>query len=52
MTNGVNGILVPQEDPPVLAKAVIQVLNDKELGNRSRGKISPVISTPSPAFVL
>ena len=36
ITDGVNGILVPPKDPSALAKAVIQVLNDKELA-RSMG---------------
>jgi glycosyltransferase involved in cell wall biosynthesis len=30
-TDGVNGILVPPQNPSVLAKAVVRVLNDKEL---------------------
>jgi len=36
ITDGVNGILVPPKDPPALAKAVLRVLNDKELA-RSMG---------------
>jgi glycosyltransferase involved in cell wall biosynthesis len=31
ITDGINGILVLPKDPPALAKAVIRVLNDKEL---------------------
>jgi glycosyltransferase involved in cell wall biosynthesis len=31
ITDGVNGILVSPKDPSALAKAVIRVLNDKEL---------------------
>ena len=31
ITDGVNGILVPPKNPSALAKAVIRVLNDKEL---------------------
>jgi glycosyltransferase involved in cell wall biosynthesis len=31
ITDGVNGILVPPKDPSALARAVIRVLNDKEL---------------------
>jgi glycosyltransferase involved in cell wall biosynthesis len=36
ITDGVDGILVPPRDPSALAKAVIRVLNDKELA-RSMG---------------
>jgi len=36
ITDGVNGILIPPKDPSALAKAVIRVLNDKELA-RSMG---------------
>ena len=36
ITDGVDGILVPPKDPSALAKAVVQVLNDKELA-RSMG---------------
>ena len=31
IADGVNGILVPPKDPSALAKAVIRILNDKEL---------------------
>ena len=31
ITDGVNGILVPPKDPSALAKAIIKVINDKEL---------------------
>jgi glycosyltransferase involved in cell wall biosynthesis len=36
ITDGVNGILVPPKDPSALAKAIIKVINDKELA-RSMG---------------
>jgi glycosyltransferase involved in cell wall biosynthesis len=39
IADGVNGILVPPKDPSALAKAVMQVLNDKELA-RTMGLVA------------
>jgi glycosyltransferase involved in cell wall biosynthesis len=48
ITDGVNGVLVPPKDPSALAKAIIKVINDKELartmGSSARKKVEQEFS--------